>query len=78
MREVADELGNTPAVARGSYVDPRVVQQFEAERSIRPALRRLGRGLQDASERDALERAVVVRQRHAQAAEVSHLIAAAK
>lgn len=29
MREVADLLGNTPAVARGSYVDPRVVEAFE-------------------------------------------------
>ncbi|WP_430785734.1 DNA topoisomerase IB [Actinoplanes sp. G11-F43] len=29
MREVADLLGNTPAVARASYVDPRVVEAFE-------------------------------------------------
>lgn len=28
MREVAEELGNTPAVARSSYVDPRVVDSF--------------------------------------------------
>jgi DNA topoisomerase IB len=28
MREVAEELGNTPAVARASYVDPRVVDRF--------------------------------------------------
>jgi DNA topoisomerase I len=28
MREVADHLGNTPTVARGSYVDPRVVDLF--------------------------------------------------
>jgi DNA topoisomerase I len=28
MREVADDLGNTPAVARASYVDPRVVEAF--------------------------------------------------
>jgi DNA topoisomerase IB len=28
MREVAEELGNTPAVARASYVDPRVVDAF--------------------------------------------------
>lgn len=28
MREVAEELGNTPAVARASYVDPRVVDYF--------------------------------------------------
>jgi DNA topoisomerase IB len=29
MREVADLLGNTPAVARASYVDPRVLERFE-------------------------------------------------
>jgi DNA topoisomerase I len=29
MREVADLLGNTPTVARNSYVDPRVVERFQ-------------------------------------------------
>lgn len=29
MREVADLLGNTPAVARASYVDPRLVDRYE-------------------------------------------------
>jgi DNA topoisomerase-1 len=29
MREVAAELGNTPTVARASYVDPRVVQRYQ-------------------------------------------------
>jgi DNA topoisomerase-1 len=28
MRAVADHLGNTPAVARSSYVDPRLVDRF--------------------------------------------------
>ncbi|WP_253905917.1 hypothetical protein [Arthrobacter sp. H5] len=28
MRSVADHLGNTPAVARSSYVDPRLVDRF--------------------------------------------------
>ena len=28
MRGVAEELGNTPAVARSSYVDPRIVDEF--------------------------------------------------
>lgn len=32
MREVADMLGNTPTVARNSYVDPRVIENFEAGR----------------------------------------------
>lgn len=30
MKEVAEKLGNTPAVARGSYVDPRVVERYHA------------------------------------------------
>ncbi len=29
MKEVAEELGNTPAVARGSDADPRVVAGYE-------------------------------------------------
>ena len=29
MREVAQMLGNTPAVARSSYVDPRVIESYE-------------------------------------------------
>lgn len=42
MREVADYLGNTPAVARASYVDPRVVDLFEDGTTIERALRRIG------------------------------------
>jgi DNA topoisomerase IB len=30
VREVADLLGNTPAVARSAYIDPRVIERFEA------------------------------------------------
>lgn len=33
-REVSDELGNTPAVVRSSYVDPRVVDLAERGRTI--------------------------------------------
>ena len=35
MKEVAEELGNTPAVARSSYVDPRVVEGYEKEHDDR-------------------------------------------
>ncbi|AIY16226.1 DNA topoisomerase IB [Pimelobacter simplex] len=42
MREVAEFLGNTPALARSAYVDPRVVDAYEEGRTIRPALRRGG------------------------------------
>ncbi|GAB4009738.1 DNA topoisomerase IB [Nocardioides ultimimeridianus] len=40
MREVADYLGNTPALARSAYVDPRVVDLYEEGRTIRAAVRR--------------------------------------
>jgi DNA topoisomerase-1 len=43
MKEVAEELGNTPAVARGSYVDPRVVEGYEAGLTIATASRRAER-----------------------------------
>ncbi|OCI31123.1 DNA topoisomerase IB [Oerskovia enterophila] len=38
VRDVADELGNTPAVARSSYVDPRLIDLWEAGRTIAPLL----------------------------------------
>jgi len=37
MRDVAEVLGNTPAVARASYVDPRVVDHYDRGRTIDPA-----------------------------------------
>jgi DNA topoisomerase-1 len=57
MKEVAQFLGNTPALARTSYVDPRVVDAYEEGRTVRPALRR---GYDGADEQQAgLERAVL-------------------
>jgi DNA topoisomerase I len=41
-REVARYLGNTPAVCRKSYVDPKVVDLFEQGVTIAPALEKLG------------------------------------
>ena len=38
MKEVAHYLGNTPAVCRSSYVDPRIVDQYLAGATIAPAL----------------------------------------
>jgi DNA topoisomerase-1 len=38
VRDVADHLGNTPAVARSAYIDPRVVERFEADDTIDDAL----------------------------------------
>jgi DNA topoisomerase-1 len=34
VREVSSALGNTPAVARASYIDPRVIALFESDRVI--------------------------------------------
>jgi len=35
IKEVAEQLGNTPAVCRTSYVDPRVVDRFTEGVTIR-------------------------------------------
>jgi len=68
MTLVSEHLGNTPAVARRSYVDARVVDEFAAGRTIARALaratapdrRRLRQGdLAEVNGRAALERAVV-------------------
>ncbi|SEG79087.1 DNA topoisomerase IB [Thermomonospora echinospora] len=42
VQEVADYLGNTPAVARASYIDPRVIELYERNVTIAPALTELG------------------------------------
>ena len=42
MQEVSDYLGNTPTVARASYVDPRVIDLFEDGTTVEPALSELG------------------------------------
>lgn len=38
VKEVAHYLGNTPAVARASYIDPRVFDKFQGGVTIRPTL----------------------------------------
>ncbi len=42
VKEVAYYLGNTPAVARASYIDPRVIDRFHDGETIRHALPALG------------------------------------
>ena len=68
MELVSEHLGNTPAVARRSYVDGRLLDEYAAGRTIARALarasaadrRRLRRGeLAEVTGRAALERAVV-------------------
>src|SRR5215217_5781154 len=53
MKEVAEELGNTPAVARSSYVDPRVVEGYEAGLTIAAGVRRADR-VKNAGEKQAI------------------------
>jgi DNA topoisomerase IB len=50
-------LGNTPTVARGSYVDPRVIDLFEDDETIAASVARLDADPQVAE--DQLDRAVV-------------------
>ena len=53
MKEVAEALGNTPAVARGSYVDPRVVAGYESDVTIAAASKRAAR-CRDIRDRQAI------------------------
>jgi DNA topoisomerase I len=52
FQEVAHYLGNTPAVCRSSYVDPRVIDRFRGDTKLLAALA-------DPAERDTIERAVL-------------------
>lgn len=58
LEEVSDHLGNTPSVARASYVDPRVVEQYEHGRTIAATVERVGDDLGDEEVRAGLERSV--------------------
>ena len=60
--EVAGYLGNTPAVCRASYIDPRVFDAFAARLTIRPALEHVAARLQPGElpiHQPALEQAVL-------------------
>jgi DNA topoisomerase IB len=57
MKEVAQELGNTPAVARGSYVDPRVVTAYEQGLTIAAAARRAERARKPDVAQEILDKA---------------------
>ena len=37
MRDAAQVLGNTPSIAKNSYVDPRLVDRYRAATTIDPA-----------------------------------------
>jgi len=57
FREVAAQLGNTPAVARGSYVDPRVVTAYERGSTIAAAVSRAEKQRNDSAAQAILEKA---------------------
>jgi DNA topoisomerase IB len=61
VREVAGYLGNTPAVARASYIDPRIIALYEEGVTIAPDLDGLGkdRELGDVATKGHAERAVL-------------------
>jgi DNA topoisomerase-1 len=62
VKEVAGVLGNTPAVCRRAYIDPRVFDRFDSGTTIETALRDgISTELDELSERDRerIEKAVV-------------------
>jgi DNA topoisomerase IB len=42
VKEVSEQLGNTPAVCRSSYIDPRIIDLYESGITIRDDLEQLG------------------------------------
>jgi DNA topoisomerase I len=61
VSEVSDYLGNTPAVCRRSYVDPRVIDRYREGRTIIAALDEVGGGAapDELEEWEAVEAAVL-------------------
>lgn len=59
IREVAHYLGNTPAVARASYIDPRVFDRFRDGESIHAALPKLAADADAPAIQGPVERAVL-------------------
>ena len=55
---VSEQLGNTPAVCKASYVDPRVVDRFENGETVAEALSRAGEADDDREAQRVLEAAV--------------------
>ncbi|HEU4547377.1 MAG TPA: DNA topoisomerase IB [Microlunatus sp.] len=59
MKQVSEYLGNTPTVARSSYVDPRVIDLFADGVTISPRLASTENDLSDGSTHGKVERAVL-------------------
>jgi DNA topoisomerase-1 len=59
-RDVAEVLGNTPAVARSSYIDPRVFDRYLTGSTLASELQAIERrGLDEERRRAEIERAVL-------------------
>jgi DNA topoisomerase IB len=56
--QVSDRLGNTPAVCKASYVDPRVVDRFESGETIAEAVTEAAGAPDDRTFQRVLEQAV--------------------
>jgi DNA topoisomerase IB len=61
VQEVSHYLGNTPAVCRASYIDPRVFDRYQTGWTISGALEQLGedRSFGEPSTQGAIEEAVL-------------------
>jgi DNA topoisomerase IB len=61
VTEVSGYLGNTPAVARASYIDPRIIALYEEGITIAPMLADLGKGQEfgDVATKGNAERALL-------------------
>jgi len=59
VKEVAYYLGNTPTVARNSYIDPRVFDRFEDGETIEPALGEIGDDPDETAIQGPVEEAVL-------------------
>jgi DNA topoisomerase IB len=57
-KQVSEQLGNTPAVCKASYVDPRVVDKFEHGETVAPVLREAEQAEADRDAQKVLEAAV--------------------
>jgi DNA topoisomerase-1 len=60
VKQVAEYLGNTPAVCRSAYIDPLVFDRFDSGETIRESLKRISGGHDPGEfpDREAIERAV--------------------
>ncbi|MDX6677639.1 MAG: topoisomerase [Solirubrobacteraceae bacterium] len=59
VKEVAFYLGNTPTVARNSYIDPRVFDRYADGQTIKPALGLIGDDPSDTAIQGPVEEAVL-------------------